>query len=229
MAKRWGNNRNSERLYFLGLQNHRRGCLQQWNEKMLAPWKKSYDKPRQDVKKQRHYFANKDLSSQNYGFSSSHAWMLELDHKEIWVPRNWCFQIVVLEKALESPLDSKEIKPMNLEGNQAWIFIGRTDAEAEATWCKELTHWKRSRCWERLRAGGEGGDRGWDGWMASMTQWTWMWANSRRSWRTGSLVRWGLKELDMTEWTATKALESRGTDFGFLVWHRRSLEVATVS
>ena len=143
MAKRWGNNRNSERLYFLGLQNHRRGCLQQWNEKMLAPWKKSYDKPRQDVKKQRHYFANKDLSSQNYGFSSSHAWMLELDHKEIWVPRNWCFQIVVLEKTVESPLDGKEIKPVNPKENEPWIFIGRTDAEAKAPifWPPDVKNW----------------------------------------------------------------------------------------
>ena len=143
MAKRWGNNRNSERLYFLGLQNHRRGCLQQWNEKMLAPWRKSYDKPRQDVKKQRHYFANKDLSSQNYGFSSSHAWMLELDHKEIWVPRNWCFQIVVLEKTVESPLDGKEIKPVNPKENEPWIFIGRTDVEAGAPilWPPDAMSW----------------------------------------------------------------------------------------
>ena len=87
---------------------------------------------RQDIKKQRHYFANKGSYSQSYGFSSSHVWMWELDHKESWAPKNWCFWTVVLEKTLESPLDCKEIKPINPKGNQSWIFIGRTDAEAEA-------------------------------------------------------------------------------------------------
>ena len=85
--------------------------------KRHAPWKKSYDKPRQRIKKQRYNFANKGLSSQSYGFSSSHVWMWELDHKESWAPKNWCFWIVVLEKALESPLDSKEIKLVNPKGN----------------------------------------------------------------------------------------------------------------
>ena len=98
----------------------------------LAPWKESYDKPRQCIKKQRHHFANKDLYSQGYCFSSGHVWMWELDHKESWAPKNWCFQIVVLEKTLESSLDCKEIKPVHPKGNQSWIFIGRTDAEAEA-------------------------------------------------------------------------------------------------
>ena len=95
-------------------------------------WKKSYDQPRQHIKKQRYYFVNKGLSSQSYGFSSSHVWMWELDHKEGWVPKNWCFWTVVLEKTLENRLDCKEIKPVNPKGNQSWIFIGRTDATAEA-------------------------------------------------------------------------------------------------
>ena len=99
---------------------------------MLAPWKKSYDKPRQHMKKQRHYFADKGSYSQRYGFSSSHVWMWELDHKEGWVLKNWCFRAVVLEKTLESPVDCKEIKPVNPKGNQLWIFSGRTDAEADA-------------------------------------------------------------------------------------------------
>ena len=94
-------------------------------------WKESYDKPRQCIKTQRYHFADKGPSSQGYGFSSSHAWMWELDHKEGWAPKNWCFKTVVLEKTLESPLDCKEIKPVNPKGNQSWIFIGRTDAEAE--------------------------------------------------------------------------------------------------
>ena len=108
----------------------------------------TYDQPRYHIKKQRHYFANKGLSSQGYGFSSSHVWMWELDYKESWAPKNWCFWTVVLEKTLESPLDNKEIQPVHPKGNQSWIFIGRTDAEAEtsilwATWCEELTHLKR--------------------------------------------------------------------------------------
>ena len=100
--------------------------------KTVAPWKKSYNQPRQHIKEQRHYFTDKGLSSQGYGFSSSHVWMWELDHKESWAPKNWCFWTVVLEKTLESPLDCKEIQPVNPKGNQSWIIIGRTDVEAEA-------------------------------------------------------------------------------------------------
>ena len=92
---------------------------------MLPPWNKSYDKPRQCIKKQRHHFADKGSYSQSYGFSSSQVWMWELDHIESWVLRNWCLRIV-LEKTLESPWDSKDIKPINPKGNQPWIFIGRT-------------------------------------------------------------------------------------------------------
>jgi len=108
--------------------------------KALAPWKKSYDKPRQHIKKQRHYFSNKGPSSQSYGFSSSHVWM---DHKESWVPRNWCFWTVMLEKILESPLDSKEIKLVNPKGNQYWIFIERIDAKVEALilWSPDVKNW----------------------------------------------------------------------------------------
>ena len=95
-----------------------------------APWKKSYDQPRQHIKK-RHYFANKGTSSQSYGFSSSHVWMWELDYTESWMPKNLCFWTVVLEKTLENLLDCKEIQSVNPERNQPWIFIGRTDAEAE--------------------------------------------------------------------------------------------------
>ena len=143
---------------------------------------KSYDQPRQHIKKQRHYFANK-------GPSSSHVWMGELDYKESWAPKNWCFWTVVLEKTLESPLDCKDIQPVHPKGDQSWVFIGRTDVEADpytlATSCEELTHWKRLWCWEGLWAGGEGDTRGWDGWMASLTLWTWAWVNSRSWWWTG--------------------------------------------
>ena len=131
---------------------------------------------------------NKGPYCQSYGFSSSHVWMWDLDYKEDWVPKKWYFQTVVLEKALESPLDSK-IKPVNPKGNQLWIFIGRTDAEAEAPlfWSPEMNSrlmGKTPWCWERLRAEGEEGARGWDSWMASLMQWIWTWANSRRWWRT---------------------------------------------
>ena len=110
---------------------------------MLAPWKKSYAKPRRHIKKQRHYLADKGPSSQGYGFASSHVWMWNLDHKENCVPKNWCFWTVVLEKTLESPLDCKEIKPVNPKGNQSWIFIGITDAEAEAPilWLSDAMNW----------------------------------------------------------------------------------------
>ena len=116
---------------------------------MSTPWKKSYDKPRQCIAKQKHLFADRGPFSQNYNFSSSHVWMWELNHKEVWGLMNWCFQIVVLGKTLESPLDSKEIKPVNPRGNQSWIFIGRTDAEAKAPilWPPDKL-WKRPWCWE---------------------------------------------------------------------------------
>ena len=130
--------------------------------------------------------------------------MWELDNKKDWIPMNQCLQTVVLEKTLESPFVS-QIKPINLKGNQQWIFIERTDVEAEAplaTWCKQLSHWKRPWCWERLKAGGEGDNRGWDGWMASLPRWTWVWANSGRRWRTGKTGVFqsiGFQELHMTE------------------------------
>ena len=130
--------------------------------------------------------------------------MWELNRKESWGPKNWCFWTVMLEKTLESPLDCKEIQPVHSKGNQSWI--GRTDAEAEtntlASWREELTHWKRPWCWERLKAGGEGVDRGWDGWMASLTQWTWVWVDSGSWWWKGGLA-WcspcGCRESDMSE------------------------------
>ena len=113
-------------------------------------------------------FVNKGPSSQGYGFFSGYVWMWELDCEESWVSKNWCFWTVELEKTLESPLDCKEIKLVNPKGDQSWIFIGRTDAEAEApilwpSWCKELTHWKRTWCWERLKAKEVEGGREWDG------------------------------------------------------------------
>ena len=114
--------------------------------------------------------------------------MWELDYKESWVPKNWCFWTVVLEKTLESPLVSKEIQPVHPKENQSWIFIRRTDTEAETAILGHLM-W-RADSWKdpdagKDRAGGEGDDRGWDGWMASLTQWTWVWVSSRNCWWTG--------------------------------------------
>ena len=110
---------------------------------MLAPLKKSYEKHTQHIKMQRHYFANKSLFSQSYGFSSSLAWIWELDHKGCWALKNWCFQTVVLEKTPESTLESKKIKLINPNGNQSWIFTGRIDTEAEAPilWSPDEKKW----------------------------------------------------------------------------------------
>ena len=145
MANRMANNRNSGRLYFLGFQNHCRWWLQPLKKKkmMFAPWKKGYDQPRQHIKKQRYHFDDKNLSSQSYGLISNHVWMWELDHKEGWALNNWCFLTVVLEKTLENPLNCKEIKPVNPEGNQSWIFIGRIDAKAEVLilWPPDVKNW----------------------------------------------------------------------------------------
>ena len=143
MANRRGKGGSSDRFPLLGLQNHCGQWLQPWNQKMIAFWQESDDKPRQCIKKQRHYFANKGLYGQSYGFSSSHVQMWELDHKEGWAPKKWCLRNVVLEKTLESPLDSREIKPVNPKGNQPWIFTGRTDAEAEAPvfWPPDVKGW----------------------------------------------------------------------------------------
>ena len=197
---------------------------------MFTPWKESYDQPR-DIKKQRHYFANKGPSSQGYGFSSSHVWMWELDCKESWVPKNWCFQTVVLEKTLESPLDCKEIQPVHPKKDQSWVFTGRTNVEGEAPilaiWCEELTHLKRPWCWERLKGGGEGDDRRWDGLIASPTQWTWVWVNSGSWWWTGKpgvLRSWGHKELGKTEqlnWTELSSMFLASNSYPFLSsWKR---------
>ena len=130
-------------------------------------------------------------------------------HKEGWAPKNWCFQAVVLEKTLESPLDCKESKSVNPKGNQPWIFIGRTDAEAETPilWPPDANAYSFKKTLmlgkiEGLKARGEGDGRGRDGWMASPTQWTWVWASSGGWWRTGKPVccnPWGHKESDTTE------------------------------
>ena len=136
------------------------------------------------------YFANKSPSSQSFGFSSSHIWMWELDYKESWAPKSWWFWTVVLEKTLEIPLDCKEIKPVSPKGDQSWIFIWRTNAEAETPVAKGPPDVKNWLIWKDSDAEKdwrweEKGTTGWDGWMASLTQWTWVWVSSGSWWWTG--------------------------------------------
>ena len=147
-------------------------------------------------------FPKKGPSSQGYGFSSSHVWMWELDYKESWALKNWCFWTLVLEKTLESPLDCKEVQPVHPQGDQSWVFIGRISVEAETPilWPPDAKSWL---IWKdpdagKDRAGGEEDDRGWDGWMASPTQCTWVWVDSG-SWcwtgRPGMLRLMGSQEV----------------------------------
>ena len=156
---------------------------------MLFHCKKSYDQPRQDFKTPRHYFAKKRLSSQSYGFSSTRVWMWELDHKESWMLRNWCFWAVVLEKTLESPLDCKEFKPLNPKGNQSWIFIGRTVLKLKLQYFGHLM--QRTDSLEKTlmlgkiedeRRRGRQRMRWLDGLTNSMTL---IWVNSESWWWTG--------------------------------------------
>ena len=174
MTNRWDSG-NSDRLYF----QRAAKSLQMVTAAIKlkdTPWKKNYDKPRHHIKKQRHYFAKKGPSSQSYVFPvvmcGCESWTLKkAEHQK------WRFWTVVLERTLESLLDCKEIQPVHPKGNQSWICVGRTDAEADTPilWlpdAKNCLIGKKSWCWERLKVGGEGEDRGWDGWMASSTWWT---------------------------------------------------------
>ena len=155
---------------------------------MLAPWEKSYDKSRQQPKEQRHYFADKGLSSQSYVFSSSHVWIWELDYKaerqridafELWYWRRLLRVPWTARRSNQSIL-RKLVLNINWK-DWCWSWSSNT----LATWCKELAHLKRPWCWQRLKVGGEGDSRGWDGWIASPTQWTWVWISSGSWWWTG--------------------------------------------
>ena len=156
--------------------------------------------------------------------------MWELDCEESWALKNWCFWSVVLEKTLESPLDCKEIQPVHPKGNQFCVFTGRIDAEAETPvlWPPHAKSWlngKKLWCWEGLGAGGEGDDRGWDGWMASLTRWTWVWVNCGSWWWTGRPgVLWfmGLQRVGhdwATELNWTELIKKMNYLFGILCWY----------
>ena len=205
---------------------------------MLTPWKKSYDQPRQHIQKQRLCNANKGPSSPGYGFSSGHVWMWELDCEESWVPENWCFWTVVLEKTLESPLDCKEIQPVHSKGNQSWVFIGSTDAEAETPvlWPPHVKSWligkdsDAGRDWGREEKGMTEDEMvGWH----QPTRRTWVWVNSRSWWWIGRpAVLWFMgsqrvrhdwvTELNLTERSILIA-EERKTKFKKWYWPIRIL------
>ena len=172
-----------------------------------------------------HYFANKGSSSQGYGFSCGHVWIWELDCEEGWAPKNWCFWTVVLEKTLGLQGDPTSPFWRRLALGLLWReWCWSCNSNTLATSCKELTHWKRLCCWEGLGAGGEGDDRGWDGWMASLTRWTWVWVNSGSWWWTGrpGVVRfmgsrrvghdwatelsWALEEETQERWSISLSL-----------------------
>ena len=162
------------------------------------------------------------------GFSSRHVWLWELDYEESWAPKNWCFWTVVLEKTLESPLDCKEIQSVHSKGNQSWVFIGRTDAEAETPifWPPHVKSWLFGKdwCWQRLGAEGEGDDRRWDGWMASAAQWTWVWVNSRSWWwrgRPGMLRFMGPQRVGH-DWVTERNLTEETKDHLILISNCRN-------
>ena len=202
MGKQW----KQGRTLFWGLQNHCRWWLQPWNLKMIAPWKKNYDKLRQHIKKQRHHFATQDLSSQSY------VWIWKLDHKEGWVPKNRCFWTVVLEKTLESPLDSKEIKPVNPKGNQPWIFTGRTEAETEAPifWSPDAKSWLIGKDTDAGKDWGQ--DKGWqkirclygitDSVDISFSKF-WEIVKDRENWRA-AVHEIAKSQKQLSDWTTTK-------------------------
>ena len=200
----WGRKESDMTEWLNWIENHCRWWLHPWNSK--APWKKSYDKPRQHTKKQRHYFASKGSSSQSNGFSSSHVRMWELDHKEGWAPKDQCFWTVVLEKTLKSTLDCKETQLVHSKGNQSWIFIGRTDAAAETSifWPPDAKNWltEKTLMLGKMEGGRRRDDRGWVGWMHLQLDGHEFEQASRVGDGQGILVccsPWACKESDMTE------------------------------
>ena len=183
---------------------------------MLALWKESYDQPRQHIKKQKQYFANQGPSSENNGFSSGYVWMWELDYNESWAPKNWCFWPVVLEKTLESPLDRKEIQPVHPKGNQSWIFLGRTDAEAETPilWLPDAKSWliwkdpDAGKDWRQEKGMTEDEMVGWHHWLdGHQFEWALNVGDGQES--LACCSPWGCKESYMNEWLNWPELKCR--------------------
>ena len=189
MPNTWGNNGNSDRLCFGGLQNHCRWWLQPWNKKTLTPWKKNYDQPRQHIKIRDITLPTKVRLVKTMVFPiviyGCESWTIKkAEHQRSDAFEVWCWRRLLsvpwtAGRSIQSILQEISSES-SLEG-----LMQKLKLQYLATWCEELTHWKRPRCWERLKVGGEGDDRGWDGWMASLTQWTWVWASSESWWRTG--------------------------------------------
>ena len=182
---------------------------------MLTPWEKSYDQPRQHIKKQRHYLANKGPSSQGYGFSCSQVWMWELDHKESWAPKNWCFWTVVFEKTLERvPCTARRSNQSILKEISPWCSLEGLMLKLKLQYFGHLM-WRTDSLGKTPMLGrlkvGEGDDRGWNGWMASPTQWTWVLVNSESWWwtrRPGVLLSIGVakSQARLSDWTELNIL-----------------------
>ena len=179
MGKKW---KLSQSFFFLGLQIHGGWLLQPWNKKMLAPWKKSCDKPRQCIRKQRHHFADKGRIVKAMVFPivmyGCESWTIKkVECQRIDAFELWCWRRLLSVPWTARRLNQSILKEINTEYSLEELML---KLQSLATWGAEPTHWKRSWCYGRLRGGEEGSDRGWDGWMASLTQWTWVWANSKR-------------------------------------------------
>ena len=197
---------------------------------MIASLQEGYDTPRQCVEKQRHHFADECAYSQSYDLSSSPVLMWELDRKEGRAPKNWCLWSVVLEKTLESPLDSKEIKLVNLKGNQPWILIGRTDAEAPIFWSPDVNsqligkNSDAGKDWKQKKRASEAEMAGWH------HQWTWTWANFRRWWGTGQPAL--LQSMGLQRAGPNRVTEEQQYSFDWMIFvflPSRSLMYSAVS
>ena len=183
---------------------------------MLVPWQKSYDQLRQHIKKQRHYFANNSPYSQSYGSSHSHVWMWELGYKKSWAPKNCCFWTVVLEKTLESPLDCKVIQPVHPKGDQSWMYIGRTDAEAETPvlWPPDEKNWllgkdpNAGKDWRQEEKGMTEDEMA--GWYHRLDGHEFEWSLGVGDGQGGLACcnSWGRKESDTTEWLNWTSIHS---------------------
>ena len=235
MANRWGNNGNSDRLYFLGLKITADVDFSHEIKRHLLLGRKAMTNL-YSILKVEMLLWQQSLSSQSYGFSSSHVWIWELDYKESWVLKNWCFWTVVLQKTLESPLDCKEIQPVHPKRNQSWIFFGRTDAEGETPilWPPDVKNWL---IWKNPDAGRDWGQEekgttedemaGWHHWLDGReSEWTRELVMDREAWHA-AILGVAKSQTRLSDWTELKCFSLRvkaGQElmFQFKPWSRRS-------